>query len=73
METETEAVDETEDEIPDRCLCELCNQISEYCLNVENLSSDKVEFEILLCRRCCRQVLLSYFIETDSDYLKDGN
>ena len=62
-----------ETEIPDRCLCELCNQLSEYGLNIENLSSDKVEFEIFLCKKCCRKVLLSYFIETDSDYLKDDN
>jgi len=55
------------------CSCELCKQISEYCLNIENLASNKVEFEIFLCKRCCRQVLLSYFIETDSDYLKDDN
>ncbi len=55
------------------CLCELCKHLSQYCLNIENLASNKVEFEIFLCRRCCRQVLLSYFIETDSEYLKDDN
>ncbi|KJR43112.1 hypothetical protein MCHI_000990 [Candidatus Magnetoovum chiemensis] len=70
---EAETVDENKEDIPDRCLCELCNRISEYCLNVENLSSGELEFEIFLCKRCCRKTLLTYLTETDSDYLKDSN
>lgn len=63
-------MEEEEEEI---CACELCRQRSRYCLGIENIASKQVEFEIFLCKRCSRQVLLSYFIQTDSEYLKEGN
>ncbi|MBF0204859.1 MAG: hypothetical protein HQK67_11260 [Desulfamplus sp.] len=36
---ETETVDEAEEEIPDRCLCDLCNQICDYELEIKSLNN----------------------------------
>jgi len=65
METETEAV-ESEDEIPDRCLCELCNQICDYELDVKSLNVG-LDRQIYLCKSCYRSILSYYWGETQKE------
>ena len=65
METETAAV-ESEDEIPDRCLCELCNQLCDYELEVKSLN-DGLDRQIYLCRSCYRSILSYYWGETQKE------
>ena len=63
METE---ILETE-EIPDRCLCELCNQICDYELHIKNLNNE-LEREIYLCKRCYLSILSYYWGNTENNY-----
>ena len=72
METETKTVDESEDEIPDRCLCELCNQLCDYELDVKSLN-DGLDRQIYLCKSCYRSILSYYWGETHKEEDFHGN
>jgi len=63
METETPAVEGKEEEIPDRCLCELCNQLCDYEVDVKSLN-DGLDRQIYLCKSCYRSILSYYWGET---------
>ena len=65
MATERQVV-ESEDEIPDRCLCDLCNQICDYELEVKSLN-DGLDRQIYLCRSCYRSILSYYWGETQKE------
>jgi hypothetical protein len=66
METETPAFEAEEDEIPDRCLCDLCNQICDYELDVNSLN-DGLDHQIYLCKSCYRSILSYYWGETQKE------
>jgi hypothetical protein len=66
METETPAFEAEEDEIPDRCLCDLCNQICDYELEVKSLN-DGLDHQIYLCKSCYHSILSYYWGETQKE------